>query len=164
MIHHIGEIFGDGMRHADAGQFIQWGCNNVVTGGDLAFFIKGLTGKLARAILSCACASVSVCAGSTCARCTDRAARCAITWLHASLLPYDCACKTPASHLTSWVRAGASSIFNFLGESGFFFFFLVCLFVGVSKLATQSYHVLHRGIACCVGQQYAVGSLFGWVH
>ena len=42
MIHHIGELFGAGMQNTDAGQFIKWGCNNVVTGGDLAFFLKGL--------------------------------------------------------------------------------------------------------------------------
>ena len=35
MIHHIGEIFGDGMQNADAGEFVKWGANNIVTGGDL---------------------------------------------------------------------------------------------------------------------------------
>ena len=31
------------MQNADAGEFIKWGANNIVTGGDLAFFIHGLT-------------------------------------------------------------------------------------------------------------------------
>jgi len=47
IIHHIGELFGPGMQNSDAGQFIKWGCNNVVTGGDLAFFLKGLKDAVA---------------------------------------------------------------------------------------------------------------------
>lgn len=42
-IHHIGEMFGDGMSNADAATMVRdWGCNVIVTGGDLVFFIHGL--------------------------------------------------------------------------------------------------------------------------
>eukprot|EP00039_Didymoeca_costata_P022331 m.346530 g.346530 ORF g.346530 m.346530 type:complete len:337 (+) comp29477_c0_seq1:18-1028(+) len=42
-IHHIGEFFGPGMQNKDAGTMIRdWGCNVMVTGGDLAFFVHGL--------------------------------------------------------------------------------------------------------------------------
>jgi len=43
MIHHIGELFGPGMQNMDASNFLRWGANNIVTGGDLVFFIKGVT-------------------------------------------------------------------------------------------------------------------------
>ena len=43
MIHHIGPLFGAGMQNSDAATMVrEWGCNNLVTGGDLAFFIAGL--------------------------------------------------------------------------------------------------------------------------
>ena len=45
MIHHIGTMFGDGMQNTDAGMFLKWGANNIVTGGDLVFFINGLKGR-----------------------------------------------------------------------------------------------------------------------
>merc|ERR1712139_393241 len=36
MIHHIGELFGPGMKNVDAATMVrEWGCNNIVTGGDL---------------------------------------------------------------------------------------------------------------------------------
>ena len=42
-IHHIGAMFGAGMSNADAATMIrEWGCNVLVTGGDLVFFIDGL--------------------------------------------------------------------------------------------------------------------------
>jgi len=42
-IHHIGELFGDGMQNRDAAEMVRHcGCNNLVTGGDLVFFVKGL--------------------------------------------------------------------------------------------------------------------------
>jgi hypothetical protein len=47
MIHHVGEIFGAGMSNQDAATFVEWGANNIVTGGDLAFFVKGLTDAVA---------------------------------------------------------------------------------------------------------------------
>jgi len=46
-IHHIGELFGPGMQNSDAGTMVKdWGCNVIVTGGDLVFFIKGLQDAL----------------------------------------------------------------------------------------------------------------------
>ena len=46
-IHHIGALFGAGMQNADAGEMVKsWGCNFLVTGGDLVFFIKGVQDAL----------------------------------------------------------------------------------------------------------------------
>jgi len=42
-IHQIGDLFGPGMDATTAGTMIRdWGCNNIVMGGDLALFISGL--------------------------------------------------------------------------------------------------------------------------
>ena len=42
-IHHIGELFGPGMANRDAARMVrEWGCNNILTGGDLVFFIDGV--------------------------------------------------------------------------------------------------------------------------
>ena len=42
-IHHIGTLFGEGMQNSDAATMVkEWGCNVIVTGGDLVFFIDGL--------------------------------------------------------------------------------------------------------------------------
>lgn len=42
-IHHIGPLFGEGLEEEDAAVMVsKWGCNNVVLGGDLTFFLLGL--------------------------------------------------------------------------------------------------------------------------
>jgi len=42
-IHQIGPLFGPGMDYTTAGTMVRdWGCNNIVVGGDLALFISGL--------------------------------------------------------------------------------------------------------------------------
>jgi len=42
-IHHIGSLFGAGMENRDAAHMVaEWGCNNIILGGDLVFFIDGL--------------------------------------------------------------------------------------------------------------------------
>jgi len=42
-IHHIGSLFGAGMENCDAARMVgEWGCNNIILGGDLVFFIGGL--------------------------------------------------------------------------------------------------------------------------
>jgi len=49
-IHLIGELFGPGMDNQTGGGMVRdWGCNNVIVGGDLSLFLSGL-GKSVREI------------------------------------------------------------------------------------------------------------------
>jgi len=47
MMHFIGSYFGPGLTDADVAQYVKKGCNNVVNGSDLIFFMDGLSKSVA---------------------------------------------------------------------------------------------------------------------